>query len=75
MAVTKMSDNNDLVDIRTVKMRENSSRVENALFLIEQLKSHTHFRNGDYVIEVEFMETDRTLSDALVSYLQQKMRA
>jgi len=70
-----MANYDELVDIRTVKLREKSSRVENALFFLEQIKSHTHFRNGRDVIQIQFAETDRTLSVALASYLQQKNRA
>ena len=64
----------ELVDIRTVKQREKSSRVENALFFMEQIKTHTKFRVDRDVVEIQFSETGKTLSNALSSYLQQKSR-
>ena len=64
----------ELVDIRTVKQREKSSRVDNALFFMEQIKIHTRFRVDRDVVEIQFADTNRTLSDALASYLQQKSR-
>ena len=63
-----------LIDIRTVKQREKSSRVDNALFFLEQIKDHTKFRVDRDVVEIKFNETDRTLTTALTSYLQQKCR-
>ena len=65
----------ELIDIRTVKQREKSSRVDNALFFIEQIKTHTQFRIDRDVVEIQFVDTGKTLSKALASYLQQKSRA
>jgi len=64
----------ELIDIRDVKQREKSSRTDNALFFIEQIKKHTKFRVDRDVVEVQFIETGKTLSIALSSYLQQKSR-
>jgi len=64
----------ELVDIRTVKQREKSGRVDNALFFIEQIKTHTLFRVDRDVVEIQFAETGKTLSAALASYLQQKSK-
>ena len=69
-----MTGYDELVDIRTVKQRERSSRVDNALFFMEQIKSHTKFRVDRDVVEIRFSDTDKTLSKALTSYLQQKSR-
>ena len=70
-----MTGYNELVDIRTVKQRERSSRVDDALFFIEQIKTHTKFRVDRDVVEIQFSDTEKTLSAALTSYLQQKSRA
>lgn len=69
-----MTGYDELVDIRTVKQREKSSRVENALFFVEQIKSHTKFRVDRDVVEIQFSCTEKSLSTALTSYLQQKSR-
>jgi len=69
-----MTGYDELVDIRTVKQRERSSRVENALFFMEQIKTHTKFRVDRDVVEIQFSDSERTLSSALTSYLQQKNR-
>ena len=65
----------ELIDIRTVKQREKSSRADNAFFFIQQIKTHTKFRVDRDVVEIRFSETGKTLSAALSSYLQQKSRA
>ena len=65
----------ELIDIRTVKQREKSGRVDNAIFFIEQIKTHTRFKVDRDVVEIQFAETSKTLSSALSSYLQQKSRA
>jgi len=64
----------ELVDIRTVKQCEKSSRIDNALFFLEQIKTHTSFRVDRDVVEIQFSATGKTLSSALSSYLQQKSR-
>jgi len=65
----------ELIDIRTVKQREKSGRVDNAIFFLEQIKTHTKFRVDRDVVEIKFSETEKKLSTALASYLQQKNRA
>ena len=70
-----MIDYADLVDIRSVKRKEKSSRVENALFFLEQINNHRIFRVDRDVVEIQFSESEKTLSAALVSYIQQKNRA
>ena len=71
----EMTNYDELVDIRTVKHCEKSSRVDNALFFIEQIKTHTKFRADHDVVEIKFADTNKTLSTALASYIQQKSRA
>ena len=70
-----MNDYANLVDIRSVKRKEKSSRTENALFFLEQIKNHKRFKVDHDVVEIQFSETGKTLSVALASYIQQKNRA
>jgi len=70
-----MADYDDLVDIRTVKQRERSSRIDNALFFVEQIKTHTIFKVDRDIVELQFTDNGKTLSTVLTSYLQQKSRA
>ena len=65
----------ELVDIRGVKRRENSSRMDNALFFMEQIKDHRRFRVDRDVVEIQFADNGKTLKSALTSYLKQKSRA
>ena len=65
----------ELIDIRNVKQREKSSRLDNALFFMEQIKTHTKFRVDRDVVEIRFADTGKSLSTALASYLHQKNRA
>jgi hypothetical protein len=67
-----MPDYAELVDIRLVKRKEKSGRAENALFFLEQIKNHKKFRVDRDVVEIQFAETEKTLSVALASYIQQK---
>jgi len=69
-----MTDYENLIDITTIKQLEQSSRVDNALFFISQIKDHTKFRVDRDVIEIKFADTKNTLSNAIISYLQQKSR-
>ena len=69
-----MIDYEELIDIRVVKQREKSSRLDNAFFFVEQIKKHTKFRVDRDVVEIQFAETDKTLSTALASYFRQKNR-
>jgi hypothetical protein len=68
-------DYSELVDIRYVKKKEKSSRIENALFLLEQINDHKMFRVDGDIVEIRFNDTGKTLSDVLTSHLQQMNRA
>ncbi|MCL2047366.1 MAG: hypothetical protein FWG87_01450 [Defluviitaleaceae bacterium] len=69
-----MNDYANLVDICSVKQRERSSRKDNALFFLEQIKDHKKFRVDRDVVEIHFSATEKTLTMALASYLEQKNR-
>jgi len=70
-----MGDYDNLVDIRAIKLRERSSRADNAFFFIEQVGTHTRFKVDRDVVEIQFGGMSNTLSTALANYLQQKNRA
>lgn len=59
----------DLVDICTVKRRENSTRIENARFFLEQIKNPTMFRVGEDVVVLEFLDDLDTLSNCILKLL------
>ena len=69
-----MADYENLIDITAAKQREQSNRIDNALFFISQIKDHTKFRVDRDVVEIKFSDTKNTLSNAITSYLQQKNR-
>ena len=61
----------DLIDIRTVKLRDGATRIENALYFLEQIKNPHKFRVGDDVVEVSFAGEER-LSDVLVKHFSRR---
>lgn len=61
---------NELIDIRTCKRKEKASRAENAEFLIEQLKSHKLFKVGDDVVEIDFAQTGKSLTQTLTNHFR-----
>ena len=63
-------DKETLVDIRTCKRREKASRVENAVFLLNQIGNHTVFKVGDDIVEIGFANTGKTLSEVLNSHFK-----
>ena len=69
-----MTDYANLIDIRSVKRKEKSSRVDNAIFFIEQIKNHKKFKVDQDVVEIQFVGKSRTLSASLASYIQEKNR-
>ena len=62
----------DLVDIRTVKLRDGASRIENAMFFLEQIKNPHKFRVGNDVLEICFAGEER-LSDVLIKHFNRKI--
>lgn len=61
-----------LVDIKTVKLRNGVSRLENAMYFLEQIKNPHVFRVGDDVVEVCFAG-EESLSDVLVKHFNRKI--
>lgn len=62
---------NDLVDIKTVKLRDGATRLENAMFFLEQIKNPLMFRVGDDVVELCFAG-DESLSNVLAKHFNRK---
>ena len=65
-------DYENLVDIRTVKLREGATRLENALYFLEQIKNPHKFKVGEDVVEICCVG-DESLSDVLVKHFNRKM--
>jgi len=58
---------NDLVDIKTVKLRDGAKRLENALYFLEQIKNPHKFRVGENIVEICFVG-EESLSDVLAKH-------
>jgi hypothetical protein len=63
---------NMLVDIKTVRLREGVSRLENAMYFLEQIKNPRLFRVGGDVVEICFAG-EESLSDVLVKHFNRKV--
>ena len=62
----------NLVDIKTVKLRDGASRLENALYFLEQIKNPHLFRVGDDVVEVCCIG-EESLSNVLAKHFNRKI--
>jgi len=62
----------DLIDIRGVKLRDGASRLDNALYFLEQIKNPHMFRVGDDVVEICFAG-EESLSSVLVKHFNRKV--
>lgn len=67
---TQTIDRDDLVDISTVKIDQSLPRDERIADYIRQIKNPYCYRSGDVVVRISFAQTDATLEDRLLSYLQ-----
>jgi len=76
VAINKSSSGgyDDLVDIKTVKLRDGASRLENAVCFLERIKNPHKFRVGGDVVEICFAGED-SLSNVLVKHFNRKMQA
>jgi len=71
---TMLRDCENLVDIRSVKLRDGVSRLENAIYFLEQIKNPHKFRVGDDIVEICFAGED-SLSNVLVKHFNRKSAA
>jgi len=60
-----------LVDIRKVKLRDGASRLENAMYFLEQIKNPHKFRVGEDTVEICFAG-EESLSNVLVKHFNRK---
>jgi len=64
----------DLIDIRGVKLRDGVSRLENALYFLEQIKNPHMFRVGEDIVEICFAGEEESLSNVLVKHFNRKVQ-
>lgn len=63
-----------LRDIRDVHVNTDLPKPERILDFIRQIRNPYCYRHGKYVVKVSFVETDVTLEQRLMSYIQSKIR-
>ncbi|MCL1878407.1 MAG: hypothetical protein FWF80_06080 [Defluviitaleaceae bacterium] len=68
---TVFSGHSELVDIRTIKLREGATRLENAMYFLEQIKNPHKFRVGEDIVEISFVG-EESLSDVLAKHFSRK---
>jgi len=64
-------DYGELVDIKTVKLKDGVSRLENAMYFLEQIKNPHKFRVGNDVVELCFVG-EESLSNVLAKHFNRK---
>jgi cell division protein ZapA (FtsZ GTPase activity inhibitor) len=71
---TKFSEINsdDLVDIKSVNMDQDLSKLENVVKFINEVKNPYYFKVGKVKVRVSYADTDRTLDDAFANLLRIK---
>lgn len=55
----------ELVDIREVEINKRKSQQEQIKDYIEQIKNPYCYKYGDYIVKIEFEDTEATLTDRL----------
>ena len=63
-----------LRDIRDVHVNTDLPKPERILDFIRQIGNPYCYRHGKYVVKVSFTDTDVTLEQRLLSYIQSKLR-
>ena len=66
-----LDDYGELVDIKTVKLKDGVSRLENAMYFLEQIKNPHKFKVGNDVVELCFAG-EESLSNVLVKHFNRK---
>ena len=61
----------ELVDIREVRLKEGATRLENAMYFLEQIKNPNMFRVGNDVVEVCCIG-EKSLSEVLIRHFNGK---
>lgn len=62
----------DLVDIKSVNMDQDLSKLENVVKYINEVKNPYYFKVGKVKVRVSYADTDRTLDDAFAHLLKIK---
>ena len=57
----------ELADIREVRLKEGATRLENAMYFLEQIKNPNMFRVGDDVVEICCIGKE-SLSEVLIRH-------
>ena len=65
-------DPSTLRDIRDVKIDTDLPKQERILDFIRQIGNPSCYRHGNYVVKVQFTDTDVTLEDRMLSYIRSK---
>ena len=71
---TKFSEinTNDLIDIKTVEVDSDLSKLENIVKYINEVKNPYYFKVGKVKVRVSYADTDRTLDDDFAHLLKIK---
>jgi hypothetical protein len=69
---TALCSYDDLVDIRTVKLRDGATRLENAMYFLEQIKNPHRFKVDNDVVEICCVGNE-SLSSVLVKHFNRKI--
>jgi len=64
-----MLDNNNLVDIRSVKIDKDLPITDRIADFINQIKDPYHYKCGKVTVRLSFADTTDTLEDRLEGYL------
>lgn len=65
-----LEENEDLVDIRTVKIDTKLPKKKKIESYIHQIKNPYKFKYGNMIIQIYFTETEITLDDRLKQYIR-----
>lgn len=66
-------DRENLIDIGAVKISDKKSKEEKFAGFMQKIKNPYCYLCGEYVVKLSFSDTNRSLQEALVHYLQKKM--
>ena len=67
-------DRSTLRDIRDVTVNTDLPKQERILDFMRQIGNPYCYRHGKYVVKISFTDTDVTLEDRLLAYIQSKCR-
>lgn len=65
-------DREALRDIRDVEINSSLPKGERILDFIRQIGNPYCYRHGEYIVKISFTDTDVTLEDRMLSYIQSK---